>query len=150
MVKHERIEAEVEQFWRDVQDGIQPDPSPLDSEIFDRVYPKDSGETINAEKDSELDQLIVSLINTRKVAKSADEIVSMIEAQIKDAMREATQLKGSVATISWKATAERRSVDWETIARSTLTPSELDIAIKNNERVSVGSRRFVVKEDANV
>jgi len=149
--KHERIEAEVEQFWRDVQDGIQPDPSPLDADIFDRIYPKDSGETISAEKDSELDKLIVSLINTRKLAKAADEIVATIEAKIKDAMREATQLKGSVATISWKATAERRSVDWETIARESIqSMSDLDIAIKNNERVSVGSRRFVVKEDANV
>jgi len=145
------IEAEVEQFWRDVQDGVQPEPSPLDADIFDRVYPKDSGETINAEKDSELDKLILQLVNTRKIAKAAEDIVSETEAQIKDAMREATQLKGSVATITWKETSGRRIVDWEAIARESIqSMSDLDIAIRNNERSSAGARRFVVKEDANV
>jgi putative phage-type endonuclease len=147
--KHERIEAEVEQFWRDVQDGVQPDPSPLDADIFDRIYPKDSGETISAEKDSELDELITTLVCSRSAAKELADIVSETEAKIKDAMREATQLKGSAATISWKATAGRRMIDWESIARSSLNSSDLDIAIRNNERSSAGARRFVVKEDSN-
>jgi putative phage-type endonuclease len=147
--KHERIEAEVEQFWRDVQDGVQPDPAPLDADIFDRIYPKDSGETINAEKDSELDELITTLVCSRSAAKDLADIVSETEAKIKDAMREATQLKGSAATISWKATAGRRMIDWEAIARSSLDSGDLDIAIKNNERSSAGARRFVVKEDSN-
>jgi len=147
--KHERIEAEVEQFWRDVQDGVQPEPSPLDADIFDRIYPKDSGETINAEKDSELDKLITTLVNMRWAAKSSADIVSETEAKIKDAMREATQLKGSVATITWKETSGRRIVDWEAIARESIqSMSDLDIAIRNNERSSAGARRFVVKEDS--
>jgi putative phage-type endonuclease len=147
--KHERIEAEVEQFWKDVQDGVQPEPAPLDSEIFDRLYPKDSGETIVAEANSELEALITQYLGARDALQTCEDAVNEAQARIKEQMRDAEKIESASATITWRATKERRTVDWETIARAALSMSDLDIAIKNNERVSEGARRFVVKEARN-
>ena len=143
--KHERIEAEVEAFWDDVQTGNRPAVAPLDSEVLDRVFPADRGESLIAETHEE-NLLLESYMAARKHVKFSEERVAQLEAELKEIMKDATQLIGNTQVATWRTTKERRSIDWESIARSTLSSSELDIAINNHERVSAGSRRFVVKE----
>ena len=147
--KHQRIEAEVEAFWADVQDRHQPEPSPLDSEIFDRLNPRDNGETIVVESGSELATLITQYLGAKDALATCEAAVNEAQARIKEQMKEAVKIEAANATVTWRTSSGRRTVDWETIARGSLAMSDLDIAIKNNERLSEGSRRFVVKERNN-
>lgn len=148
--KHERIESEVEAFWHDVQTGVQPEVSPLDSGIFDRLHPRDNGETIIAEEGSDLNALLNRYLGAKDAAAVCNEAVEQAAAEIKEQMREAGKIEGTTAVATWRVSAGRKSVDWEAIARQAIgNMSDLDIAIRNHERVGSESRRFVVKERIN-
>lgn len=143
---HDEIVAEVSAFWQSVQDGVQPAPSHLDTSLLGSVYRGDPDETIyGTESDA---ALLRRYLEARAAAASADREVADVEVQIKDAMRSATRLDADGIIATWREAAGRETIDWEGIARSSVTASDLDILISRHRKVAAPVRRFVVKEIA--
>ena len=138
---------EVSDFWQSIVDGVQPDATHLDTGLLGQIYRGDPDETIYG--NDEVALLLSRYLDARSAAQQADRDVDTIEVEIKEIMQTATRLDADRYVATWRESAGREIIDWESIARkSAMSHSDLDIMISNYRKVSAPVRRFVVKEKA--
>jgi len=111
-----------------------------------RLYPQDSGREIEATP--ELAALAVQLAAARLRSVNSESAKLEIEARIKEAMRDATFLKGHDWYISWKRNTDSEAVDWQaacielqTMLQMAGVPGTQEV-IKRNTETKPGARVF--------
>jgi len=137
---------EVADFWQSIVDGVQPEATHLDTGVLGQIYRGDPDETIYG--NDEVALLLSRYLDARSAAQQADRDVDTIEVEIKEMMQTATRLDADRYVATWREAAGREVIDWESIARSSATGSDLDILVERHRKVSAPVRRFVVKEKA--
>lgn len=110
------IEAEAD-FWHHVETRTEPplDGSDATLAYLRARYPRDDGEVIEA--DEVLARHLGDLKATREEQDAAGERRRELEAHIQAAMGTATKVVApGVGSITWKATKDRETVDWKSLA----------------------------------
>jgi predicted phage-related endonuclease len=90
------IRARVAQFWRDVEEGRDPDPNPRkDAAVVRALYPRSrEGEVCDMSGNNRLAEQLASRANLCARIKRDEALVDVIETEIKFAMGEAEQITG--------------------------------------------------------
>jgi len=132
----------AEEFW--VKYVLPKMPPPIDGTesaktLLTKLYPRDSGVEMLA--DAELDETVQTYLSLRDEAKSAGSKVLGYENKIKEKMGVASLLRGRGYRISWKATKDRKSIDYKSILGEANVPEDV---IVRHTKIEQGSRPFRV------
>jgi putative phage-type endonuclease len=134
----------AERFWRD---HVEPRRPPLEtaqpqgvSDYLKRAYPRDVGPVLDA--DEETSALALQYAQARSARDSDAGVVEELEARIKARIADAAGIRGAWGQITWKATKDRREIDWEAIAREAGATDEI---IQKHTHAKAGARRFLPK-----
>lgn len=120
-------------------------PFAHDAASLRRAYPRDDGTEIVA--DADLAAAVEHLWALRGQRKALEEREDILETAIKTRMGPATRLVGPDFTVVWKRTADRREVDWKSLAEVALTrygETERAALVAEHETVREGFRPFRV------
>lgn len=148
LTRDEDLEAGLielaERFWRD---HVEPRRPPIETappasvcDYLKRRYPRDSGAILDA--DPALNETVQAYLLARQGRDEDAAAVEELEARIKTAIGDASGIRGAWGQITWKATKDRREIDWEAIARAAGATDDL---IAKHTTTKPGARRFLAK-----
>lgn len=103
------LTAAEEAFWRDhVESGNPPPPDALKStsEALGLVYGDSEDCALYSTEEDDL--LIEQMVRLKEERKAADREIRRIENRLKGLMKEAEELRSSIATVTWKPQKHRR------------------------------------------
>jgi len=129
------------EFWVDhVLAGVPPEIDDLTAagRYLAVRYPRDSGETIEA--DWEIELWIDRLREAREILESAEATRQEAELRIKEFMGEASTLVGRNGRVTYKSTKDVVIVDWKAAVMEAKVAREV---IAAHTSVRPGSRRFL-------
>ena len=134
------IRAREIEFWQRIQTGEAPDP--VTPEDVKWLYPKDSGDTLDA--DIELMEACGDLKALKATAKALDAQIELLATKVKARMGAAAVLLGPdgkpVAT--WKTNKDGKKTDWQAVATEAGADAGL---IAQHTKTTQGARPFLVK-----
>ena len=113
-------------------------------------YPQDSGEIVEATPD--IEQAVHALAAYRTQRKAIEEAETTLEAAIKSRMAEASVLRGSDFTVTWRRTKDGEQTDWRSVADGLLrqlpeTERTALVGIHTSVRPGFRPFRLVMREE---
>jgi putative phage-type endonuclease len=135
--------AAAEEFWRGhVLERIPPEPKSARDVVT--LFPRDSGDYIDASQNGEMLSLVSNLRAAKADAKAKAEWAAQLEEAVKLRIgeRSGIALDGK-PVVTWKAAKDSLIVDWEGVAKDLEAPEWI---VKQRTTTRPGSRRFIVKD----
>ncbi|WP_084404128.1 YqaJ viral recombinase family protein [Marinobacterium litorale] len=128
------------QFWALVESDTPPDAD--GSESADRalrqLYPQDNHAVVDFTEDLPLARSFAQLQQLRTELEAGHKEEARLKQRLQHAMKEASEALFPTGRITWKRSADRRSVDLEKLK------SEHPDWVEQYQRVQPGSRRFLL------
>lgn len=133
----------LREFWDQVETKTPPIPDGSESysAFLRRMHPRDERPERPATPEEGL--LVGRLLEARRLKSDAEKAEKELEQFVQTAIADDGGLIGPGWRISWRATKERVTVDWQSIA-NTLGARFQQELIEANTETKPGSRRFLV------
>jgi predicted phage-related endonuclease len=113
------IAAEVRKFWREVEEGRDPEPDfSRDSETIRALFPKEQpGKTLDLSGDNHIPDLLDERVSLQREVKNCDARLEEIDAEIKFRMQDAETITG---LDGWRVTFKTTDRSGYTVAPKTI------------------------------
>jgi predicted phage-related endonuclease len=136
---HNLIQLEAE-FWRSVEEDVPPpaDGSESAQKALQRLYPQDSGETVDLSETHELSDLFAELIQTRHQMDEIEAKEQWLKQRLQSNIGTASKALFATGSISWKRSKDSWQLDTKRLLQDK--PELLD----QYGVLRAGSRRFLV------
>ncbi|MFW2132535.1 YqaJ viral recombinase family protein [Ectothiorhodospira haloalkaliphila] len=143
----ERDEAMIEQlialeaqFWRSVEQDVPPPADASDSagQALRRLYPRDSGQTVDFSDDADLCEVFARLQRVRDELAQRGQEEAQLRHTLQQAMGEATVAQFPTGRVRWKQTAPVNRLNTQ-----ALKADHPDL-VAAYQKESPGQRRFVM------
>jgi putative phage-type endonuclease len=130
-----------ERFWHYVTSDTPPpaDGSASSATALRYLYPRDTGEQVDFQLDSNMSQLFESLQEARAQLETYKQQEELFKQQIQEAMGDATKAVFSTGAVSWK-----RSRDTVSLDTKQLLADQPELLTQYGKTRS-GSRRFLIQ-----
>lgn len=130
-----------ERFWHYVTNDTPPpaDGSASSATALRYLYPRDTGEQVDFQLDSNMSQLFESLQEARAQLETYKQQEELFKQQIQEAMGDATKAVFSTGAVSWK-----RSRDTVSLDTKQLLADQPELLTQYGKTRS-GSRRFLIQ-----
>lgn len=133
------IELEA-RFWRYVETDTPPpvDGSDSAASALQRLYPRDTGQTVDFTDDRSLSATFADLVSVRADIADRSKVEAQLKQSIQQAMGDATKAKFETGDVSWKRSKDSRSLDTD-----KLLQDQPDL-LERYPGTKPGSRRFLI------
>ena len=130
-----------QRFWEYVEQDKAPPADGSDSAdlALRRLYPRDTGATVDSSGDTEMSAVFSDLLAVRQVITQHTATENQLKQSIQERMGEATRASFKTGEVSWK-----RSKDVTTLDTAQLLKNQPDLA-QAYALTRPGSRRFLVQ-----
>ena len=130
-----------ERFWHYVTNDTPPpvDGSASSATALRYLYPRDTGEQVDFQLDSNMSQLFESLQEARAQLETYKQQEELFKQQIQEAMGDATKAVFSTGAVSWKRSRDSVSLDTK-----QLLADQPELLTQYGKTRS-GSRRFLIQ-----
>lgn len=129
-------------FWRMVTDKAAPqaDGSESAERALQRLYPRDSGESLVLATDPYMEQVFQQLLEARSQVEREEQRASELKQAIQQRMGDASKAEFSAGSVTWKRTKDSTRLDAERFSQDHPELFRLYSAPRS------GARRFVINE----
>jgi len=146
----EKLRIGAEEFWNENVLAKKAPPAEPRDQAKELVSLQTTDNVVKA--DDEIEETVQRLFEVREKIAELKTEKENLEGVIKVAMQDSACLDSTRATVTWRKTKERKSVDWKAIAQKLFplhAEHYLGSLILEHTIAKEGTRRFLLKEKKN-